>query len=234
MYPLDTTPADVWASYDGYLSFTGISADTVDSCVRIDDSFVFSLNDEGAWSTGLQAMHFGISFGELSDFFVEEMPAWYESGFSEDNGGPGSDIGLAYFEENKNGFITQYIHINHQDSSADEGFDFSGYDWNSGRMVNYAADGTLGLIPCSYDESIDCYDMAVDAIPGERNALVLGDAYWYEDFPNIDFDLLALGVPPEAVADSGGEEEEGEGGEGSCGEGSCGEGSCGDGDGDGE
>ena len=73
-------------------------------------------------------------------------------------------------------------------------YDFSGYDWNSARMVNLASDGTLGLTPCSYDSTATCYDMANLAVEGERNVMILGSSNWYEDFPNIDFSLLSEGV----------------------------------------
>ncbi|MAA79642.1 MAG: hypothetical protein CL916_10315 [Deltaproteobacteria bacterium] len=127
-------------------------------------------------------MHFGLSYGPLTEEHESRLSEAYAD----------SDIG-DYFDTYKEAFVSQYIHINHPDASSEEGYDFTGYDWNYARLAGLNDDETVTTVPCEWDETLDCYDL----IPydGEQTVLSLSDAFWYEDFPNIDFDILNLGVP---------------------------------------
>jgi hypothetical protein len=131
-------------------------------------------------------MHFGVSFGELiPDSHLEALIRQnYEAGDL-------SDI----WQERQDAYLTQYIHINHPDDSVEAGFDFTGYDWNRGVLLRLEEDDTTSLVPCDFDISLDCSDYFTNGIVGERRGLILGDVVWYEDVPNLQLDLLGLGVP---------------------------------------
>jgi len=182
MYPLDGASVATWSGFEGYLTFLGFSNDTSDSCARINDARVFTVTDEGYADISMEGMHFGISYGALT--------AEHESRLSDSYAD--SDIG-DYFDANKEAFVSQYIHINHSDSSSDEGFDFTGYDWNYARLAGMNTDDTITTVPCEWDESLDCYDLV--PYDGTKKVFSVSDSFWYEDFPNIDFDILNLGVP---------------------------------------
>jgi len=109
-------------------------------------------------------MHFGLGFGELSPYHEEQY--WGEK----------------YVKEYGPGLHTQYIAVNHPDGNG--GYDFIGYDWTAGILWSW---------------DTDTHEVEVD----EEGLLVLGNvgdpvpegyvgsyAYWYEDFPNLDFSLL--------------------------------------------
>ena len=181
MYPLDGVSASTWAGFEGYLTFDGTTA-TPDSCGRILDERVITVTDDGNSVFPMDGMHFGISYGALTEEHESRLSEAYTD----------SDLG-DYFDTYREAFVSQYIHINHPDASSDEGYDFTGYDWNYARLAGLNEDETLSVVPCEWDETLECYDL----IPydGAQNVFSVSDAFWYEDFPNIDFDILQLGVP---------------------------------------
>ena len=72
--------------------------------------------------------------------------------------------------------MTEFIRINHMDSSSDDGFEFTGYDWNYARLAATNSNGTVGTIPCAWDESLDCYDLVSESYDGAQNIFVASDA----------------------------------------------------------
>ena len=194
-YPLDGTAADNFGGFEGYLTFTGFSADTIDSCGRITDQNILVPNGDGTLSVSpvIEGMHFGISFGLLTEEQRDRLESIYVDSDAE---------GLEdYLADNINAFVTEFIHINHGDSSSEDGYDFTGYDWNYANLAKLNNDGTIGSIPCSWDESRECYDLVSESYDGAQNIFVASNAFWYEDFPNMDFDILKLGVPDMTTED---------------------------------
>jgi hypothetical protein len=185
-YPLDGTSAATWGGFEGYLTFLGFSNDTSDTCSRLEDERIYTVTDEGYADITIEGMHFGLSYGALTAEHESRLSESYEN----------SDIGT-YFEDNKGAFVSQYIHMNHTDVNAADGFDFTGYDWNYARLAAVNTDGTIGTVPCDWDDTLDCYDLV--EYDGTKNVFSASDAFWYEDFPNLDFDLLTLGVPEISV-----------------------------------
>jgi hypothetical protein len=181
-YPLDGTSAATWGGFEGYLTFLGFSSDTSDTCARLEDERIYTVTDEGYAVITIEGMHFGLSYGALTAEHESRLSESYET----------SQIG-DYFEDNKSAFVSQYIHINHSDVNATDGFDFTGYDWNYARLAAVNTDGTIGTVPCDWDDTLDCYDLV--EYDGTKNVFSASDAFWYEDFPNLDFDILNLGVP---------------------------------------
>jgi hypothetical protein len=62
------------------------------------------------------------------------------------------------------------------------------------------ADQTITTVPCEDDPTSDCYDFVDDSYDASLNVFAITNAWWYEDFPNIDFDILHLGVPEVSTA----------------------------------
>ena len=108
--------------------------------------------------------------------------------------------------EAQQSYFTQYISINHPNE--DGGYKFIGYDWTSSIFV--AADSE----ECAELESTDpdgnpvseeyCGLVETEEVDGGTNYVfgdvydvvnpqygyVQGSAWWYEDFPNLDLDIM--------------------------------------------
>ena len=56
-------------------------------------------------------------------------------------------------------------------------------------------DNTVATVPCDPNEDSDCYDFIEGQYDASQNVFSLSNAWWYEDFPNLDFDILNLGIP---------------------------------------
>ncbi len=113
-------------------------------------------------------MRFGMGFGEITDYLKE---AWSEE----------------TIESHGDAMFSTYIAMNHP---AGNGVDFIGQDWTTGIMVEWDED--------THEPMVDDSDIYVplpitglipgpDALP---EGYILQNAYWYEDFPLIDLDLL--------------------------------------------
>ncbi|MEC7987791.1 MAG: hypothetical protein VX278_21665 [Myxococcota bacterium] len=187
-YPLNTAAVASWASFEGTLSILAASDDTLETCTLVDNSDILT-NNNGNFSFGLDGMRFGISFGALNSFHE----SWLESAYvmNADNDSNGIDDLVEYFDENREGFVTQYVHINHPNSASASGYDFTGYDWNYATLSYMNADDTIASIPCAYDTTQTCYDLVQDPYDASLNVFVVSNAYWFEDIPNIDFSLLS-------------------------------------------
>ena len=179
-----------WGAYDGFVSI--IESTMTERCFELDpDSYV-----NGDPIDAFNGMRVGIAFGEMTDHLngVYDNYASQDSDFEE------------YWTENKNSYMTQYVAINHPNSSEESGFDFIGYDWNTTFLVE------VDMTVC---ESVEYDDGSVEEFCGEfkvdaeentymlanadldpRLGFVSGSSSWLEDFPNLDLDLLKLGYDP--------------------------------------
>jgi hypothetical protein len=102
-------------------------------------------------------------------------------------------------------YFTGYIAMNHPEPTSDLGYNFVGYDFNPGyfseidmdlcaeRVID--AEGTTeevcgGLV-------VDDEDMLVpgnhNIDVGSRRGYFTSWAWWYEDFPNLDLDIMGEG-----------------------------------------
>jgi hypothetical protein len=184
-----------WAGYEGYLS---ILEDTQsDRCLELDPDG--DVTD--AYET-FNEMHFGIAFAGLSSYIT----AAYDEFAAED-----ADF-AAEWETTQYSYFTQYIAVNHPNSNEDSGYDFIGYDWTMGLYIEsdkeqceeiVDANGEVldtvcgkfgieaGSEPGSYSYVLDdIYDTTEP-----RFGYMSGNAWWYEDFPNLDLTMMQEGVP---------------------------------------
>ncbi len=145
-----------------------------------------------------QGMHLGIGFGPQSTYQAETL--------GESDDWDAEEDGPAYF--------TAYIAMNHP--TADGGYDFVGYDWNPtyysevDPSICFEREGEEGEEP----EEI-CGGIVVDdeglLVPGDQDAnvgsrlgYVTAYSWWYEDFPNLDLNLMGEGF--DWLYEEGGEE----------------------------
>jgi hypothetical protein len=173
---------ETWGAFEGKLT---ILTDTYSpSCFGL---------DEAMWpgqtpTETMDGMHFGLGFGPESEYLYQQDYDYY---------GSAPPYASAVF--------TQYIAVNHPDGSG--GFTFPAYDWDSSLYVQadysqclqytYTTDTAnplqvCGLVLLNDDQSQYLLgDTTVQPIHG----YVTGNAYWYEDIPNLDLTILKDGVP---------------------------------------
>ena len=177
------TTVDLWNSFEGTLIFRLDSAS--ERCSQL---------DEGHSLDTFDGMRFGIGFGPLSA---------YQSGEFESTDWWADDL------DAQGSYFTQYIAVNHP-AETDLGYNFVAYDWTSSIMVDIdtekcvdlesgevvAADPesttqVCGEIMTVEEEGSTNYDLAdQNANVGSRHVFVQGNAWWYEDYPNLDLDLM--------------------------------------------
>jgi hypothetical protein len=124
-------------------------------------------------------MHFGLGIGPLSSFMTteyEDLDDWDAS-------------------TDPYNHASQYIAMNHPDSSTSLGYDFIGYDFNGmffGQAdMTICADGVCGGFKADADDLLVGGDHRLDV--GSRLAYVQGSAWWFEDFPRLDLDMMGSG-----------------------------------------
>lgn len=174
---------ELWQSFEGTLVFRLDSAS--DRCAEL---------DEGHSLDQFDGMRFGIGMGPLSTYMSGEFEStdWW----ADDADAQGS-------------YHTQYIAVNHP-AETDLGYNFVAYDWTSAIMVNIdtesCVDAATGEVVASDVESEskvcgEVMTVEVDGSPnydladqnenfGSRNVYVSGSSWWYEDYPNLDLDLM--------------------------------------------
>ena len=136
-------------------------------------------------------MHFGFGVGPRSTYIDD------------------SATSAEWFDEDTmdNALFTGYVAMNHPNSESDSGWDFVGYDFNPGFYVEIDPDEcitettedgeeieTCGMV--MIDEDTDEYIMGnfnVDADTATRHAYLTSWSWWYEDFPNLDLDIMGEG-----------------------------------------
>ena len=175
------------ASFQGYLEVFAYSTET--NC----DNFDPAIYPLGGYAETFNLMHFGISFADLgsSSHVNEIIQEWYDE---DGDGTVAGDEEIAFLEDSTS-YMTQYVAMNHPNSSADDGYDFIGYDWNYGAAFQFdAATGELPTEPCEDDPETECLIRAnVQENAGTNQALIRSGSFWLEDFPNIDLEGLQLG-----------------------------------------
>ena len=174
-------PLESWGTYDGYLIIRDGSLD--DTCFDLDPA-VFENGDPISTFDG---MHFGLGFGPLSPYNETRL----------------SDVYAEEWPDYEDSYMSQYIAINHPDGAG--GYTFTAYDWNSALLVETdygvcadfdngsgGTDEVCGEVQVDADADVyilgDVYDQPI-------HGNMLGNAYWYEDFPNLDLSILKEGVP---------------------------------------
>ena len=117
-------------------------------------------------------------------------------------------------------YHTMYTAMNHPSSESASGYNFVGYDFTLSYYVdvdpdscieNLDEEGEVESTTCGevlFEESDDgetfYYQQGnFNTDVGSRFALVKGNAWWYEDFPNLDLSMMGEGFNP-----TSGEEEE--------------------------
>ena len=157
----DTTP---WQAFEGTLIFRMDTAS--ERCNDLENGYSLEIFD---------GMHFGLVFGGLSNYMLEsyETTSWWAGN---------TDAQNAYF--------TQYIAVNH-------GNDFTAYDWASSIFIEAdpnecdSNSGVCGLIQTQSVSGNEEYVLGnLNQNIGSRYGYVQGTAWWYEDFPNLDFNTL--------------------------------------------
>ena len=178
-----TFDVDMWQGFEGNLTLRMDSAS--DRCAELAEGYDLITFDN---------MRFGMVLGGLSDYMTQEFESsdWW----ADDESNPG-----AYF--------TQYIAMNHPADTA-LGYDFIAYDWTSSFFVEAdpeycwdyetnaeAEEGATGdnilcgLVTTEETDSGSSYKVGDHRENvGSRYGYIQGNAWWYEDFPNLDFDLL--------------------------------------------
>ena len=177
---LETYTAETWQSFEGILVFNLDSAS--DRCAELDEGYSLDTFD---------GMHFGLSFGGLSDHMTAELESsdWW-----------------ADDAEAQNSYFTQYISINHPNE--DGGYKFIGYDWTSSIFVaadseecaelegtdadgNPVSEEYCGLVETEEVDGGASYVFGdVYDVVNPQYGYVQGSAWWYEDFPNLDLDIM--------------------------------------------
>jgi hypothetical protein len=143
-----------------------------------------ALIDSGVMAQ-LAGMHLGLGMGELSTYLTEE----YWDNFDGD---------LAELEGTVAG---GYIAMNHPDGAG--GYDFKAYDWGNAFFFEGTLDeGTYVEDSEGNEIEVDLVTATVDAEESTLvrtnagdTALIRFNTYWYEDFPNLDLDMMQEGVP---------------------------------------
>jgi len=191
-FPLGTTATTPWASYEGYLTSIGYATNTVDTCASIKDEYIVEFDSTGVGDLYLDGMHFGVSYGGLTTMMTDNLEEEYVLGADNDNNG--LDDYEEYLDNNIDGFATQYIHVNHYNSTTGM-YDFTGYDWNYSRLSYLNTDGTISETPCSFDTNLNCYDLVQTPYDGSLDVFTDATSYWFEDIFNLDMSILHEGVP---------------------------------------
>jgi hypothetical protein len=195
----DYSPADLTAEGFDYDDGVGGSGETVTLISgyegRLDIYSVDARCNEWADRDPLETFdgtHIGFGLGPLTDTMTTTLETAY-------------GVEWPDYEES---FIGQYVAINHPDDSS-EGYDFVAYDWNTA-FIGSVYDGYCAPIALTDGSTVDAcglvnleerdgalYYDGVDATAdeGSRVVFVSSGVYWYEDFPNLDLDLMTEGAP---------------------------------------
>jgi len=170
--------------------------------------------EDGAPLDLFNGMHFGLGFGPLSSYMTTQMESydWWDS------------------DTDPYSYFTMYTAMNHPSDDESSGYDFIGYDFSTGLYVEVDEDACVDVdyddgttetvcgrfkIAPSEDGTGYVYrtaDFREDE--GSRFAYVVGNAWWYEDFPNLDLDMMKEGFDMTGDTDTdGGDADGGETGE---------------------
>jgi hypothetical protein len=171
-----------------------------DRCGDIDPS---SGIIDGDLLNHFNGMHFGLALGDRSSYHTE---SWEEADWWDD--------------EYDKAYHTQYIAMNHPNADTSTGWDFIGYDWTTSLYSPADPDSCFDFVYEDGSSEEMCGEMILEEGDepgsysyvlgdtsedvGSRYALLLGNSWWYEDFPNLDLDDLLDGVDwDEFIEDTG-------------------------------
>ncbi len=141
-------------------------------------------------------MHFGLGLAPLSSYMSTEL------------------LGTDWWDETTDpySYFTMYTAMNHPNEDVSEGWDFIGYDFSGGLYVEVDKDvcvdssvgggtvcGEVQFDPADEDFVYNYRKADFREDEGERFAFIMGNAWWYEDFPNLDLDLMKEGFYVEEV-----------------------------------
>jgi len=137
-----------------------------------------------------QGMHLGIGLGPMSSYMTETYEAadWWEP------------------ESDPFSYLSMYVAMNHPDDEATSGYNFVGYDFNTAYYAEVDMDECMENLDEETGEVLGttCGGIVVDEdgylVPGNHNvdvgsrtAFISASAWWYEDFPNLDLEILGEG-----------------------------------------
>jgi hypothetical protein len=179
-----TYAIEAWQGFSGNLTFRLDSAS--ERCSQLTEGNDIAFFDN---------MRFGMAFGPLSDYMTTEFE-------SSDWWADDAEAQASYF--------TQYIAVNHPNADTSSGYDFIAYDWTSSIFVEADKDscwdlennvevdaGTEGeTILCGMVQTEETDDGTNYKLGdhnqevGSRYGYVQGSSWWYEDYPNLNMDLL--------------------------------------------
>ena len=151
------------------------------------------------WADGspdiFQGMHYGLGLGELTTSFTER----FEEG--DETWDPTVDPYT---------LVTMFTAMNHPSEESPSGYDFIGYDFTYGLYVEADPETCVEIT----DEAGEVAEVICGAFQveegdeagsymykfgdyreneGSRYAFIRGDAWWYEDFPNLDLSIMGEG-----------------------------------------
>ena len=135
-----------------------------------------------------QGMHFGFGLGPWSTYMTETSADWEDW---DDEVDP-------YF------YLSGYIAMNHPNSETELGYDFVGYDFNSGIYSGVDMDLCADREDAEGEVTTICGGLTVDdegyyekgnhnVDVGMRHGYFQSSAWWYEDFPNLDLEIMTEG-----------------------------------------
>ena len=143
-------------------------------------------------------MHIGAGYGPITDYIRESY--WEDF------------VDTAEYEPS---VVGSFVAMNHPNSEEPEGFDFIPYDWTT--TIHFQGESIEADVTDSTGETTteQLIQVAVDS----DSRLIFGDpdepglrrmyAYWFEDFPNLDLNILREGIPPELeTGEEDGEDDE--------------------------
>ena len=179
------TLVEEWAGWEGGIV---INPDSVDArCYDWIDSSGASVDALEMFN----GMHYGIALGDLSSYMTTEL------------------TGADWWEEDTDAYAyhTMYTAMNHP-SDSDAGYNFIAYDFSSAYFVEadpescvelLDEEGEVAQVVCGEPltetrddgEYYKAGNFNVDV--GSRYGFIIGNAWWYEDFPNLDLSNMAAG-----------------------------------------
>ena len=151
----------VMASYEGFLSFSEKNM-AQDTCFNLDPD----VYTNGTLTELFNGMHFGIGFGQASDYTIEAFG---------DN-----------YTKYADSLLTVYTAVNHADGEG--GYNFIGYDWNYTFL--YSWDSDTHEIEVDSDNYLVPAGNVGDPYP---EGYMQSGSFWLEDFPNLDLSLMLEG-----------------------------------------
>ena len=195
----DYSPAELSAEYFDYEGGVGGTGESVELYAayegRLDIYSVDERCDEWIDRDPLETFdgtHIGFGLGPMTADFEDMLETAYADEWPD-------------YEDS---YLAQYVAVNHPADTA-EGYDFIAYDWNTAFFASVydgycttltESDGTVvdacGLVDLE-ERSGTYYYEPVDASEdaGSRVVFAQGSIYWYEDFPNLDLDMMTEGAP---------------------------------------